>query len=225
MRSPLLSVVFSLGVVVLWVSCSEEAGSARWVGRTYLLDIPAANWVQPPGVGRDIGDFVPQFLIGIQNGPSGHMAITLGAAGEGVQDRCSPTTQVTTSGASYPGVQIVAPEFPIRIVHPSQPVTVNTTIRDFSITDVLPGDAPAKEGQVTATIDIAEVYPLFTLIPNVTKEAVCTQLEAFGAACAVCAFNGQPFCLTIQAVELGASPSSTPVDPVSPGDIASSCSP
>lgn len=221
--APLSMTVLALPILGAAACGSDMPGSERWMGKTFLLDVPAANWVQPSMAGRDIGDFVPQFLIGIQAGTAGNMAITIAPANDGAQDHCSPTTQVTSSGARYPGVEILAPQFPLRIVHPTQPITVNTTIHDFSIVDVLPGDAPAEEGTMTAIVDIAEIYPLFTLIPNVTKEAVCMQLQTFGSPCEVCSFNGQAFCLTIRAVQLGATQTPAPVAPLAATDIANPC--
>jgi hypothetical protein len=212
--------------VLLLAACGEEdAGSSRWVGKTYLLDIPAANWAEPPGIGGDIGDFVPQFLIGVESAAAGNLTITLGTAAGGAQDPCTPTTQVTTSAAEYPRTQIIAARFPMRIVDAVNAITVNTTIHDLTLTNVLPAESAAKDGELKATADIAEIYPLFTKIPNATKESVCSQLAAFGAPCAICAANAQPYCLTIKAVELASTAAPTPVAPILASTLPVSCSP
>src|SRR5215510_13711851 len=86
--------------LILSAGCGDnQAGSSRWVGKTYLLDIPAANWTEPRGIGRDIGDFVPQFLLGVEPASPGYLAVTVGTAADGVQDPCNTTTQVMAADA------------------------------------------------------------------------------------------------------------------------------
>jgi hypothetical protein len=215
----LLAVVGALG------ACGGSDDAGRWVGKTYQLTIPASNWSEPPGIGRDIGDFVPSFLISVARGTGDDLAITLGTVAAGAQDPCNPTTAITASGAAYPGVRIAAPSVPLHIVHPFEDITVNTTIHDLAFENVLPTGAPARDGTVTATIDAAEVYPLFTQVPNRDKDNVCAALASFGAPCAACAHNAQPYCLTIGAVELGATETAIAVQPIAAANIPPSCSP
>jgi hypothetical protein len=205
-------------------ACGGQAGgSAHWIGKTYLLDIPPTHWSEPKGIGGDVSDFVPQFLIGVAGGAGQELAITLATAHAGVQDPCNPTTKTTSSGAGYPSAAIGAAAFPMHIVNVDHGIVVNTTAHDLAITNVLPGDAPAADGTLSATMDIAEAYPLFVLIPNATKDSVCMQLSSFGAPCEICAFNGQPYCLTLKAVELGATQASVVINPLTAADIPASC--
>ena len=214
-------------VAVLGACGGGPTGSARWVGKTYLLDtpnIPPGNWIAPPGIGGDIGLYVPQFLLGVADGAGGDLTITVGTAFGGVQDSCTQTVEVSASPTSYPHLQIVVPALPLRIVDPNDAtVVVGTTIHDLTFTNVIPADSPAKDGEVLTTIDMAEVYPLVTAVSNPTKDSACSAAGAAGSPCDVCSFNAQPYCLVFNAVQIGAVQSPTAVMAISATDVPASC--
>lgn len=220
-----------LPVMAALAACGEDkASSSNWVGKTFLLDTPAlsgGHWTEPKGFGADIGAYVPQFLLGVAAASGGDMTITLATAVGGVQDPCSVTTQVPASGASYPDSQILATTFPMRIMDPQTGTAVPTNARDVTFTNVLPGRPGNKQGELGATLDVAELYSLFYKISDTpTKELVCSQFEALSSGavvCETCAFNGEKFCLTVHAVQLGADASPTPITKISAGDIAAPC--
>ena len=227
MQSPFVRLVlFSSAALALAACGSNAADSSQWVGKSYRLDIPPDNWVKPQGVGSDIGDFVPQFLFGVAHASGTDMTVTVGAALAGVQNPCNATTEVTVSGAAYPMSEIVVPAFPLHVVDTNQTPTVivDTTIRNLTFTNVLPDGAAKPDGEVSATIDASEVYPLFRLIPNPSKESVCAALQTAGASCVACPHNGQPFCLVIGAVQVAAVAASAPVTTIAPASIPASCS-
>jgi hypothetical protein len=214
--------------VVAWTAFVPAAcggSDTGWAGKTFLLEVPSTHWVEPPGIGGDVGGFVPQFLLGVEKaGGANALAIQIATANGGVQDVCNPTTSVTTTGAEYPGVEIAAAAFPLHIVDRNRTpyVVVDTTIRNLAFKDVLPG-GPSKEGELSATIDAAEVYPLFRLVPNPSPDSVCAALASAGAPCATCPHSGRPYCLAIRAVQLGAVATPTRVTPVAAADIPASC--
>jgi len=241
MRSSVRVLAALLPAVFGFAGCGEShsssgtpdaSGSASvWLGKTYLLDNPnfaAANWTMPAGFGADIGAYVPQFLIGVAAGSGSDLTITIATASGGAQDLCNVTTQVSASGASYPDIKITLPTFPMRIVdsNPAHAKVVQTTGHDVILTNVLPGDKPAMDGQLDATMDISELYPLFYQIPNPTPATVCSTFKSLGGIdCETCSFdpNQQPYCLTLQAVQIGATLASTQITPVSAGNIGASC--
>ena len=57
--------------------------------------------------------------------------------------------------------------------------SVDTTIHDVTFRNVLPGSSTNGRGTFDATVDIGEIYPLVTVIPNPTKESVCMTLSTF----------------------------------------------
>jgi len=231
MQLPLARVIrlssMALAAAALAGCGGSAADSSQWMGKSYRLEVPSDNWVQPPGVGGDVGDFVPQFLFGVAHATGPDLTVTVGTAKGGVQDTCNATAEVTpVSGSDYPKSTIVVPAFPLHIVDTNQTPTVivDTTVRNLTFTDVLPDGAARPDGKVLATIDAEEVYPLFRLIPNATKDSVCAALQQAGAPCAACPHNGQPYCLTIGAVQVASVEASAPVMTINAASIPASCS-
>jgi len=196
--------------------CSEskdgsDGTSAGWQGRTYVLDVPPANWSEPEQVGDEMGGFVPDFLIQVEESDGDVHTVTLGAADTtGAQDTCNPTTRVQTVAQPYPSVQIGPTDMMLRLQwvadDPAESVTVLATGRGLTMTNVLPdGDVPAEEGELTATMDAREVYPLFHILPDPNPEAVCNALASFEATCGPCPHDGENFCLALTARYLGAT--------------------
>ncbi len=208
-------------------SGSGPAKDAAWIGNTYVLTIPPANWTQPADIGGDIGAFVPQFLIGISQSSGDTMSVMMGTAMNGVQETCNVTTQVTADGSGYPNATITVPALPLHIVNTVSGVVVDTTVRNFTLTNVLPnGSTVAKNGGLSAVLDISELYPLFNQIPTSvrTPDGVCKALATANATCAACPTSGQPYCLTLEAVQLGAVEGTTPIMPIAASAVPASCS-
>jgi hypothetical protein len=221
-----LSAALVLTLTSTFAACGggDSDGSSAWVGKSYVLTIPADNWTDPPGIGGDIGDFVPQFMFGVAKGSNG-LDVTIGTATDSVQNDCNVTTAVSASGSAYPLVTITTPTLNMHIVDTNQTptVVVDTTVRDVTFKDVLPG-TPSKQGTVVATIDAAEVYPLFRLIPDATKESVCDALAQANAPCTACPHNGEPYCLTIKAVQVEGVEASAAIKTITTSDLPASCS-
>ena len=211
-------------------SDAGKTGSSQWVGKTFLLDTPAigeSNWTEPSGFGSDIGSYVPQFLIGVEAGSGDALTITLATATAGVQDPCNVTTPVTSSGAEYPNSLIQATAVPVIIMNTKTLAKVPATVHNFTLKNVLPGASAATNGELDATVDVADLYSLFYAFgANPTKDSVCSPtdstkgLPAFGVNCETCPQqNGGSYCLTLQAVQIGATLAPSPVKTVLASDI------
>jgi hypothetical protein len=217
--------------LLAFTACSSSSSSKPWVGKTYLLDTPTideGNWTEPKGIGSEVGTWVPQFLIRIESGSGDDLDITLATARGGIQDSCNPTTQVTATGANYPASQIIVSAFPMRIedTNPSRAKILPTTVHDVILANVLPGDSPTTTSELTATIDFGELYPFMHVIPDPTPTSACETFKVNGGIdCEKCAFNQQPYCMTIKAVEINSATEvqNLVVKKVSAGDISSSC--
>lgn len=203
---------------------SDEAESNPWAGNTYLLQVAQNNWFKPRALANDslVNDIVPDFLIGVAAGSNGALKVTL-ATSNGTQDLCNPTTEVSASNANQPKSLIAADAFPMRMSQPDASVFANATIRDFSLTDILPGVSPAKSGSLSAEVDVRDVYTLFTLIPDASKDSVCASLAQVGAPCAPCSSDGEAYCLTLEAVDLEAQRVPQSIVPIASGQLDSSC--
>ena len=191
----------------------------QWNGQTYLLDVTEVQWSEPRGIGKEIDLFVPNFLMRIEGeSPDSFDVFMATAKADGTQDMCNLTRTLTANG-SAPGAVIGPDEFPLHIEHADEEIemTVDGLVYDFTFTDTLPnGNTMSTSGELTATMDFRDLYELFTLLIDPTPESVCVALEeSYGKPCAPCPNDGQPYCLTIKAIELGAVPSSTEIEPVS----------
>jgi hypothetical protein len=212
-------------------SSQSSNPAAKWIGKTYLFDAPNIGqqyWTKPKNFGA--GSYVPQFFFKIEAGSgTDDLSITMAPGYNNQQDLCSQTTQVTASGASYPSVEISASTFPMRIEDFSvaHAMVVPSTAHDVVFTDILPGDSEATDGRLDATVDIAELYPLFFQVPEPRdKDTVCATLKSGSSGsvtCQTCNFNNQPYCLSLTAVQIGATETSTPIKQVQASDIGSSC--
>lgn len=192
-----------LTIFPLCACSSESEPKDPWDGNTYLLEVPKNNWSEPRGIGDEIGEFVPFFMLQATADDDGGYTIKIGTSNsEAEQDLCTPTSVFEATSGAKGEITIGPGDFPVHLQHVSEDVAVNATIHDLTISNVFP---PAEEGELTAIMDIRELYPLFTLIPDPSTETVCNALESFEAPCEVCPFDGKAFCLSLKAVRLGAT--------------------
>jgi hypothetical protein len=222
---PPFSRLFAVALCAATAGCTSEEANA-WSENTYVLDIASENWYEPRGIGGDIDDFVPRFLLHADSGAPEDFGVTVAPGKEtGEQDLCS-ATRVLRATSSPPSSTLGPSEYSLFIQHVSEPVSVVGTVYDLTMKNVLPdGDRISEVGEFSATMDFRDLYPLFTLIVNPTPEAVCTTLEdSYGVPCTACPNDGGPYCLTVKANGLGATPTSTALAPV--GDVTDpACTP
>ena len=186
-------------------ACSEgdpaDGPPSEGTGATgiYALDVPESFWTDPPGIGADIGAFVPEFLFDVSG-----TTVTLGTAHQRVQDQCTPTAVVQATVA--PPQFVLGPmDYEMHLENAANQAQVNTTIRALTITNVIPPTDDAG-GTLSAVLDAREIYPMFHLLTDPQPSAVCSALDEFDAPCEPCPQDGQPFCLTITATRLEAVP-------------------
>jgi hypothetical protein len=194
---------------------AEEPETNPWNGKTYLLDVTERDWAEPRGIGSEIDLFVPNFLMRIEGESPEEFDVELATAtAEGVQDTCNLTSMV--AGTKGPdGVAIGPTTFPLHIQHTEEPIAVDGPIYDFKITNVLPQDGKTSDsGELVATMDFRDIYELFTLVEDPTPETVCEVLAESYPPCAPCPDDGEPFCLTVKAIYLGATATSTEIEPI-----------
>jgi hypothetical protein len=217
--SPLLLVLFALST-----GCSgtesepptEGEPANPWNGRTYFLEIPRVNWAEPRGIGADIADYVPGFLLKVEGDAPETFEVMMGKAhSDGAQNTCNKTGRLSAS-AEPPGVTIGPSEFPMHIEHAEEEIAVDGMVYDLTMTNVLPdGDSNTKIGEFTGTMDFRQLYELFTVIIGRTPELVCTSLEmTYQTPCAPCPTDQQPYCLTVKAIDLEAEPYDAEIEPI-----------
>lgn len=200
------------------------ADTTQWAGRTFILTVPQANWSEPRGLGEQIGPFVPSFLISFVDAMGTVTLTTANAAGQ--QEMCNPTTSTAVANVPYPNSSIGPVNFPIHIKHVNEPgLQVNATIYNLALLNVIPGEMPATDGELTAVMDMRDLYPMFTLLSsNPTPDSVCAALESgLGVPCESCPQDSAAYCLSIKAVLLGAADWQGTIVPVAPGSTDASC--
>jgi len=219
-------------LLALATGCSVEPNEPPppatnpWSGSTYLLDINEGNWTIPRGIGAEIDDFVPSFLIRVDSDEPDTFEVTMGTSlTDGVQDTCNQTSSLYAT-ANPPGMAIGPTEFPIHIQHVEQPIAVDGMIYDLTISNVLPHEGEeGEEGVLVGTMDFRELYPLITAIIEVDPDKVCAAfLSSYpNNPCAPCPTDGEPYCMTVQAEYLDAVPNDGVIEPVNAVDP--SCTP
>jgi hypothetical protein len=205
-------------------AAGDTTGS--WVGKTYFLNM-RGEWTVPRGIGKEIDEFVPSFLMEVTGTSADTLSVTVGAAqadataDTAVQNPCGPTAKATFSGGAYPKSVIAPVDMRVYIKNEPDmrdPVQATGSVFGFTLTDVLPGtDAAAKPGKFKASLDFRELYRLFTALGNtVTPDGVCQGVfDLFTpqgcqedpecwVKCEPCADDGAPYCLTLEAEDIGA---------------------
>lgn len=195
-----------------------------WEDQTFVLTIRSGSWSEPPGVGADIDPFVPDFVLSVGSVYGGSLEVTIGTAVGGQQDFCNPTVRVLAD-AMYPNLSIGPIEFSLHIAHVNEPVQVSTTVHAFTLTNVLPeGDSPAEAGELGGVLDMRDLYPLFTALADPSPDVVCDAISAaLGSDCQACPTDGESYCLTVRAGNLGAEVAQTALEPIGPDELAPSC--
>lgn len=214
-KLPKLATLLLAPVLGLSTACSAEPEPAAEESEIYLLDVTEQDWAEPRGIGSEIDAFVPNFLMQKVSETDTTVDFLVATAdAEGKQDPCNKTAMITaTKGPDF--VTIGPTEFPLHIQHVDEPIAVNGMIYGFSISNVLPkGNTLSEEGELVATMDFRDIYPLFTLIINPTPDSVCTALEESFGSCQPCPNDQGPYCLTVKAIYLGAAKRAGKITPV-----------
>jgi hypothetical protein len=191
-------------------ACGSNAPDplSSWTGKTFIFDLPAlkpSKWREPSGAGDALSEFVPQLLVAVEAAGDG-IKVTMTTALANEQDECNPTTEAEVSELAYPQVLISASSFPIRVADtdPSREKVVSSTAHNVKLRNGLPGST--EDNEFIATLDVSELYPLAYRVPNASKETVCeTFKQQMDKDCEVCPHNGEPWCITVRAVQLEAN--------------------
>jgi hypothetical protein len=239
MQRRVRSIALPFACLLALSGCSESGGDddasvpekSPWAGKNYSLTIDPDLWVEPRGVGGDIGEFVPEFLLAVADEEGDSPGVTIATALSGAQNPCNATTEAVLEvpedpGEANPPSLVATDEFLLHVVHPREPVIVDLTVHDLTFTNILPNDD--DEGELSVVMDVNEAYVLFDLVPDSQRnpEGVCTVLGMADAPCAPCPFgDGGTHCLTLKAVQLAATETSIAIEPIAADDRDPSCNP
>ncbi len=204
----------------LCVDNTEVSDVNTLIGQKFILDFKADYWTKPGGdPGQELGSYTPKFAFEIQTVDAATNTFTaiLGTAKNGAQDVCNMTYQIagqldSTSGSTVFSttpldVQVII-EGPVE-----EGVKVLGTLRGFTIGGQFCNQGEDyKYGKLSAELDGAEIYELFTKMDPVPDSGpkLCENLNALGVICEECSFEaGTRLCLGVEAALFQISNSTT----------------
>ena len=222
-------------VAVAGCGQSQADGPSAWVGRAYLVTPadPYTYLTEPSDrtLTKALATFIPNFLLKVNSVSGGQVELTVAPADKQntspEQDLCTVTVEASATVSSYPKIQIGPMDLPLYVTNTPEgeaSVTVRTTVREFSLSDVLPsGDVVSETGKFSALVDIRELAPLLINMKGLSPEQVCDVIKSeFTAECTPCP-DAQVLCLLFEAENIGATEAATNVKTVSESDLAPSC--
>ncbi|MBK7759445.1 MAG: hypothetical protein IPI35_24230 [Deltaproteobacteria bacterium] len=198
------------------------ADTSSLIGKVYSLDLQAGRVVIPEGVGSVLEQYL-DIVIFMEVASADASAIRLfGAladeANPSQQDYCSQTLAFPEADFSGAPFFEIGPE--------STNIAVagfEVTIDDLLISGTFAGDGSYWGGGVLqGSVDTRALVPLIE--EGGEDSAVCDIVAGFGVACEVCSSDGQPFCLSIKAVDLGGEEiTSTDLEEIAMSDCHENC--
>jgi hypothetical protein len=228
-------VAAALLLATLGCAGQEPGGASTWVGHTYFATPadPYTYLTRPSN--SDVADvmasFIPNFLLRVNGLQNGKVAITVAPAKRQTdppeQDLCNVTLDVDAEVSAYPNIRIGPTDFPLFLTTPptkKTQITAKTTVRAFSLSDVLPDAAePSETGRFSALVDVREVSSLVTVLEGASPEEMCETFKSkYATECVACP-DAQVLCLLFESREFGATETVTSVRSMSESDLDPSC--
>lgn len=172
---------------------TEPVDDAGLAGRTYVVDLGSGNFVEPPGVGPLLSQFLTtEILLGVVTADATTLQLrgAIADAG-GAQDPCSPS------------IEFPAADFDNNPTFSVGPETLNLDIEGIAIViedlEVTGGFATGGSAIVAATlagsIDTRILAPLVGATGD--DQAVCDLVSTFGVACVACSDGSGNYCLNV----------------------------
>ena len=204
-------------------SALGTAMSADPTGKTYVVDLASGRFVKPAGVGDLIGGLLENsILIGVV---SADTELTIrGAISEDTstaQDTCNPTLDDFPSADFSNSPYFVIPEGDVTIAVAGVSVQINS----MSISGTFSEDASYfGGGTVSGEIDARDLGPLLKgQVDDTSPDYLCSLLAGFGVSCITCASDGEPYCATLQVVDLIADEQDGEIVPVESENCHETC--
>ncbi len=196
----------------------EHVSAGSLVGNVYALDVAAARFVSPPGIGELLaGLLTVDLLIEVTDASASEIVLLSGISEEGdphAQDMCSETIEYADPG-DFTGNPYY--EFgPEDLVFSASglPLTMDAAIASGAFS---PDGQSIEGGVLQGSIDTRPLAPLLGVQGD---DGVCSLLGGFGIACTPCASGDGVFCLDIEMRDLEAHVVGADVVKVTAQDVA-----
>jgi hypothetical protein len=184
--------------------------------RSYAVDLNAANFVKPEGVGSLLGSLLTQnILIGVVTADESEITMmgALSEEGSTRQDVCSATFDFPIAADFTTAPYFSVSSEALKIAISGFEISINdfTLSGDFSADGKQMGGA-VLAGQIDAR-DLSGVLVDSGLITEDNPDEVCGLVSAFGVACEECA-DSEKYCLSILVNDIYADETGTPLVPL-----------
>lgn len=197
------TVTYSCGEAPFSFTTSEVGGAADGAdveGSVYNLDLASGRFVQPPGVGALLQEYLDVGILIKVLSVEGTSIEMYGAISEddGSQSTCDPTIPFPTADFSAnPYFQVGPQQTTISVQGYS------VTIDDLFVSGSFSPDADYIAGAVLkGKIDTRPLVPL--LSPDGGEDEICNLATTIGVSCEDCG-NGEVFCLSLHVDSIAAA--------------------
>ncbi|MCB9759519.1 MAG: Ig-like domain-containing protein [Alphaproteobacteria bacterium] len=187
---------------------------------TYTLDLQSGRIVIPPGVGSVLESYLEVTLfMQVEDANSTDISIFGAVADDAgtAQDYCTETLDFPVADFSEAPFFVVGPETTELAV-----AGYEITIEDLLISGTFAADGSYWGGGVLA--GQVDTRPLVDLVEEGGEDnAICEIVAGFGVACETCPGDGEPYCLSIKAVELSGEETSVTIETIEMSDCHANC--
>jgi hypothetical protein len=175
-----------------------EVEASALVGNTYLIDLSAASYSEPPGIGTLLGLFLDApLLLGVASVDGSNISFL---ATQGVLNELEGTYEQIPS---FPVWDFSNADFSESPYFAAQTALLNVDysgtdipIHDFDISGTFSSDGSMIGGaQFRGTGDTRNMGPLLNLGNN--PNAVCELVGDYGVECLACPDDNEPYCIIV----------------------------
>jgi hypothetical protein len=172
--------------------------AADLLTNTYVIDLASARFVEPPGVGELIGEFVTMnVLVGVTAITTSSITMmgALSVEGGTDQDWCTPTFDFPAADfMAAPYFSVIADEITLSVAGYDIP------LKDLEVSGTFASDGSYFGGAVLGgTVDARDIVEMIDEVD--TWEDACGLTASFGAPCVPCD-DGVEACLTLLADQI-----------------------
>lgn len=182
--------------------------TADLVGKTYVVDLNGADFVEPAGVADLLlGQLENSILLGVQStSPDLQMLGAISVDGGTDQDMCTETIPFPAADfASSPYFEIGPEDTSITVAG----FTVEILQLEVSGTFAADGSYFGG-GTLRGELDARLLAPLVgDLLGTTDPDEICGVVAGFGVACETCSSDGEPYCLGVYVRDITATEQGT----------------
>jgi hypothetical protein len=169
----------------------ELSALSELAGKTYILDVPSAQWTSPAGLGEGIVKVQPKYAFQVIDIDESTLTFTvlLGTAKNGAQDLCNKT-YVIDGALNAEEMTFTLGPIDVQTYFVGPETEAMTICHDFTISGQIVDDgAGLVSGEMSAELDTRDIYPLFYMTNVSSGEALCTEIASWNMSCAECSYE------------------------------------